>query len=345
MNNSLSEAALQADIDDLRKRFTETRILYKELCGLLFFRYGVTPTANRLYALLKKGSMNVPSEVLQQFWQELRERTRVKIDHPSLPEPLKQLAADMVMSLWEASTKTAAAELAEQRVAARKMVEAADARREHAEMALAEVQRELSGAHDSLNEATHLTNGLRAELNSERTRHSATEARLQEMRHQVEERDRLLAEARAQLSAELEKARKQLTQEQERSAEAERHVRLELDRERTLRRKTEGVVDELRTELSTTKTEQRNEAVKQAAAAARAQTELQATQQRLTNAVQERESQRTQLANLRQELQSAQKSMYEALGRAAQAEAEVLVTRKLVEDFKLAQAPKSKGAS
>jgi len=33
------------DIAELRARFPETRALYREVCGLLFFRYGVTPTA------------------------------------------------------------------------------------------------------------------------------------------------------------------------------------------------------------------------------------------------------------------------------------------------------------
>ncbi|MDX6008018.1 hypothetical protein [Cupriavidus necator] len=41
---------------ELRGRFSETRALYREVCGLLFFRYGVTPTANKLYSLVRKGS-------------------------------------------------------------------------------------------------------------------------------------------------------------------------------------------------------------------------------------------------------------------------------------------------
>jgi len=46
----LTDAALQADLAELRGRFPETRALYREVCGLLFFRYGVTPTANKLYS-------------------------------------------------------------------------------------------------------------------------------------------------------------------------------------------------------------------------------------------------------------------------------------------------------
>ncbi|AAP85861.1 conserved hypothetical protein (plasmid) [Cupriavidus necator H16] len=46
----LTDAPLQADLAELRARFPETRTLYREVCGLLFFRYGVTPTDNKLYS-------------------------------------------------------------------------------------------------------------------------------------------------------------------------------------------------------------------------------------------------------------------------------------------------------
>ncbi|MBB3009983.1 hypothetical protein FHX61_004659 [Cupriavidus alkaliphilus] len=36
--------------------------------------------------------MGTPDEVLQAFWQELRGRTRVTIDHPDLPDALKDIA-------------------------------------------------------------------------------------------------------------------------------------------------------------------------------------------------------------------------------------------------------------
>ncbi len=53
--STVEDQALQADIAALRGRFTDTRELYREVCALLFFRYGVTPTANKLYSLVRKG--------------------------------------------------------------------------------------------------------------------------------------------------------------------------------------------------------------------------------------------------------------------------------------------------
>src|SRR4029453_335453 len=139
----LTDAALQAamanDIAELRTRFPETRALYREVCGLLFFRYGVTPTANKLYSLVRKGSMGAPSEVLQAFWQELRGRTRVTIDHPDLPDALKDIAAGAVQTIWQAANEAATGELATLRAEARHAASAAEAERDaaHAETLLA----------------------------------------------------------------------------------------------------------------------------------------------------------------------------------------------------------------
>jgi len=52
-----SESEIQADIDALRGRCSDTKDLYREVCALLFFRYGVTPTASKLYQYVRKGSM------------------------------------------------------------------------------------------------------------------------------------------------------------------------------------------------------------------------------------------------------------------------------------------------
>jgi hypothetical protein len=77
------------EIDRLREQFPHTQDLYREVCVLLFFRYGIIPTANKLYQLVRKGSMTAPAEALNKFWEDLREKSRVRIEHPDLPDSLK----------------------------------------------------------------------------------------------------------------------------------------------------------------------------------------------------------------------------------------------------------------
>lgn len=44
-----AESEILAEVETLKAKFSDTRALYREVCVLLFFRYGITPTANKLY--------------------------------------------------------------------------------------------------------------------------------------------------------------------------------------------------------------------------------------------------------------------------------------------------------
>jgi hypothetical protein len=41
------ESRVAVEIERLKVEFPKTRELYREVCALLFFRFGITPTANR----------------------------------------------------------------------------------------------------------------------------------------------------------------------------------------------------------------------------------------------------------------------------------------------------------
>lgn len=106
------EARLAAEIDRLKAEFPKTRELYREVCALMFFRFGITPTANRLYQLVRRGSMGTPTAVLGEFWNELREKSRVRIEHADMPEELQGAAGEFVGALWNRASAAAAASLA-----------------------------------------------------------------------------------------------------------------------------------------------------------------------------------------------------------------------------------------
>lgn len=95
------ENQIQEEVERLREQCSNTRELYREVCALLFFRYGVTPTTNKLYQLVRKGSMSVPTEVLSTFWKELREKSKIKIEQPDLPEDLSNLTGELIAKIWD----------------------------------------------------------------------------------------------------------------------------------------------------------------------------------------------------------------------------------------------------
>lgn len=80
----------------MRAEFLHTPDLYHEVYVLLFFRYGITPTTNKLYQLVRKGTMSAPAEAFNKFWENLRDKSRVRIEHPDLPESLKTAAGVLV---------------------------------------------------------------------------------------------------------------------------------------------------------------------------------------------------------------------------------------------------------
>lgn len=107
ITNTINEQQLQAEIDQLKIQFPQTRDLYREACVLLFFRHGITPTANKLYQLARRGSMSAPSEALNKFWLELREKSRIRIESPDIPEELRESTGTFVSTLWRQAQEAA----------------------------------------------------------------------------------------------------------------------------------------------------------------------------------------------------------------------------------------------
>src|ERR1700738_355348 len=103
---------LAQDIAQLRTQFPRTQELYREVCVLLFFRHGITPPANRLYQLVKKGSMSAPAEALARFWATLRDKSRVRIEHPDLPAELQSATGELAAALWTRAVNMADEQLA-----------------------------------------------------------------------------------------------------------------------------------------------------------------------------------------------------------------------------------------
>ncbi|HDR9103653.1 DNA-binding protein [Paraburkholderia sp. A3RO-2L] len=337
-SENLADSALQADIAALRERVTDTREIYREVCGLLFFRYGVTPTAGKLYQLVRKGSMGVPGEVLAQFWQTLREKTRVKIDHPEMPEAIRQVAAEAVQGIWLAAAAAASDELAHVRADVEQRAVDADTQRHQAQTALDFARREIAAEQGRREELAQQLAEAQEALQEERAAHAASKARLEEMRAQVEERDRQLAAARTQFSEALEHTRQQIAEAQERAVATERRVMLELDQERVQRQRSERTADELRTELAGARAEHKEASIQHASITARLQSELQSLTQRIDAAAAER-------GQLTLELEGVRSELADALRRAERAESEVEVTRRLVAELRRPPAPKStKGA-
>lgn len=227
-----TEAQIQADIDNLRDRFQDTPALYRETCALLFFRYGITPTANKLYQYVRKGSMSAPAEALSKFWDELREKSRIRVERADLPEEVKVAAGELVAKLW--GEAQAASELGfadakrELEALASDANEAAAARQE-----LERVQVDLSLSKETLSNLEMVRQTLQGELSADKARIEGLRQQLEGSEKKIQLVEAALVEARRDFSNELEKTRQALQKSEERCEANEKRALLEIDRERT----------------------------------------------------------------------------------------------------------------
>ncbi|MFN3809028.1 MAG: DNA-binding protein [Roseateles asaccharophilus] len=206
----------------LKARFSDTKALYREVCALMFFRYGITPTASKLYQHVRKGSMSAPADALTKFWDELRSKARVQIDHPDLPEALKLATADAVQTLWSQATELARTELAALRVEAQAESTKALTELEVEQQRSHALETQMQDLQGQLIDLTGLQHSRNETLEGERRAHAATGARADVLQCQVDELRALQDRIRADFGVELEKGRFAIEAANERAAGAER---------------------------------------------------------------------------------------------------------------------------
>lgn len=228
----VAEARLQIEIDALRAQYPETQDLYREVCVLLFFRYGMTPTANKLYQLVRKGSMSAPAEALARFWETLREKSRIRIEHPDLPEPLRDAAGEMVGALWQhaqAAAQEALKHLQEESrasvLAAEEAAQSAIAQAQAADETLGTVRAQLQATQENLT-------GAQAELARAQGEVAALQRQVDAGAVQHRELQETLNATQQRFADELERQRAAAGAAEERHAGDMRRVLLDVDRER-----------------------------------------------------------------------------------------------------------------
>jgi chromosome segregation ATPase len=176
--------------------------------------------------------MSTPTQVLGEFWVELREKSRVRIGHPDLPAELQAVAGELVATLWTKSTSAAQAALEALRADA-------EAETTRARDAVTSLQAELGRTETALEQRTgallaaqvRIQELEQAQAAGEATR-QALETEIARLQDDIRGRDRALVQARADFSAELDKLRASAGLAEERLRAAERRALLEIERER-----------------------------------------------------------------------------------------------------------------
>lgn len=283
------DAALQADVEKLRAEHPRTPDLYREVCIVMFFRYGVTPTANKLYQLVRKGSMSAPTEALRAFWADLRRSGKVDLGQPDLPVDLAQAAGDLVSKLWSSARTAADQSLDQFRKAAVQERDSALQDRQTVQDQLDNANRERQILTAKLETAFRENANLREEAAVSLAATAEMNARLSDARHAVSEAERRLEVTRIQHAEEIERVTARIAHAEERFAALEHRALVEIDRERTTANKLEKALESERS-LSATSTQRlQSELTNARIEAAKQARDFAALEEKLKAAINERD--------------------------------------------------------
>lgn len=244
--NNINEQQLQAEIDQLKIQFPQTRDLYREVCVLLFFRHGVTPTANKLYQLVRKGSMSAPSEALNKFWLELRDKSRISIESPDIPEGLKESVGGFVSAFWRQAQEAAAANFAEQVAESNDKIMQSRLDAETATKEKADVESKLHAAIAQLASSEQNLAEIEKKCAVNISTLAAQEKTLKTLLNERDTLARSLQDARNTFSQDLDKVNASLGKAEEQYRSLERKLLLEIERERQNSIKLEKLTSSLR---------------------------------------------------------------------------------------------------
>src|SRR5690625_6287823 len=99
------EQQLLLRIEKLSRQQTNTLQLYVQVARLLFFEEEIIPTTNRMYQLVRRGSMGTPAQALRMLWSQLRDESQVRVKQAALPATVvRQAEQVLVLHGCEAAT-------------------------------------------------------------------------------------------------------------------------------------------------------------------------------------------------------------------------------------------------
>lgn len=202
---------------------------------------GARPTIERVRQKLGRGSPNTVSPMLETWFRHLGARIK---DPGSFcaPASVPDLVQQAAVHLWEAAQAEARHDVASQVkvgiAQATTQAEEASLRAANADAAAISAR----GLADRLQTQLDL---LRQALETERSAHAATSARLQESHLRQHELQREIEDARKALEDERQRCTQSIALSIDRAAAAERRAAMEIDRERTQRAKAEKSLEGL----------------------------------------------------------------------------------------------------
>ncbi|SAL67304.1 ATPase [Caballeronia udeis] len=206
--------------------------------------------------------MSAPAEALTRFWATLREKSRVRIEHPDLPAELQSATGELAAALWTRAVDMAQEQLAAAQLEAQRLVADAQAGQARAEAKSDQLRQELTGSAAALDGAqTRIT-----ELDQALAISVAATSTLQDQLRLAQQGElqlqQALETARHDFASQLDKLRADGVLAQERLKAVETRALLEIDRERQAAGRLQKELDTVNRKAEQGSTRQRDEVQK-----------------------------------------------------------------------------------
>lgn len=223
--------------------------------SFLFFERGIYPSAGVVRDYIQQGSLTDISRDLREFWQEMRDKSRVQIDVPCLPQDLVEGFGEGLAKVWELALSKAHAEL--------------DALRQESMKQVADAHQQAQDALREQRRAEEDVAAVEIAMQEERGRREQAELRAEALSVELgvlqssllKSQDLAMAEAAARVAAEerfsrdLEAERTARQQEVDRFSGESRFAKIQIDQARTeareLREQLKAMAASKDVELST----------------------------------------------------------------------------------------------
>ena len=239
---SSPEQQLLLQIEKLRRQQSNTLQLYVEVAQLLFFEHDIIPTTNRMYQLVRRGSMGTPAQALKIFWAQLRDEAQVRMQKASLPPEVIRQAEQLLAQLWDEAVahsnehlhkdrlhlQTQAHVWQEQLQALRDNKQKLEADRRH-------LLQELTNREQALATSNQQQADLAQALQQSQLKQAQTVSR-------YEEKEKQWHQERVQLLGQLEAANEQATLAEERAQDHEKRALWEIEQ---ARQETRAIIEKL----------------------------------------------------------------------------------------------------
>jgi DNA repair exonuclease SbcCD ATPase subunit len=119
---------LRQEIEGLRADGARRQQLSLHACRRLFFDFGIRPSVATVRDLTQTGSASDIPKDIDAFWNTVRTASRVRIEGGSIPEPLVDLAGELLSQLFSEAQEHARAALTTQAAHAQAIVDASEKR-------------------------------------------------------------------------------------------------------------------------------------------------------------------------------------------------------------------------